>query len=129
MIPTISDTDADYLISDISKVNFNLEKEGRFSIPVDAEELKAFTRLSQVFIALPEDEHLHIVVGRPPCRCTVPSSLKGLLLMFVLVTPILRSMTGDRTWTFTTSSYPSEPLLSCAAAHLLHKNSNLAHRF
>ena len=32
------------------------------------------------------------------------------------------STTEDRTWTFT--SYPSEPLLSCAAANLLHRETN-----
>jgi hypothetical protein len=34
---------------------------------------------------------------------------------------ICYSTAEDRTWSFT--GYPSEPLLSCAAAHLLHKDS------
>jgi len=39
---------------------------------------------------------------------------------------ICYSTTDDRSWSYT--DYPSEPLLSCAAAHRLHQNhSNLTH--
>ena len=35
-------------------------------LPDDAEELKPVASLSKVFLVTPEDEHLHIMVLRPP---------------------------------------------------------------
>ena len=48
------------------KVDINLGEDEQLDLPDDAEELKPVTPLSKVFLVTPEDEHLHIMVLRPP---------------------------------------------------------------
>ncbi|KAJ8584000.1 hypothetical protein M405DRAFT_747732 [Rhizopogon salebrosus TDB-379] len=62
--PQFDDVPADHLT--LWKIDINLGEDEQLDLPDDAEELKPVTPLSKVFLVTPEDEHLHIMVLRPP---------------------------------------------------------------
>ncbi|KAJ8588352.1 hypothetical protein M405DRAFT_259059 [Rhizopogon salebrosus TDB-379] len=58
--------DVDAVTLTLWKVDIHPEENEQLDLPDDAEKLKPVIRLSKLFPVTPENEHLHIMVQRPP---------------------------------------------------------------